>query len=104
MVKGPKRRFFKHHPRAGDIALLIEVSDSTLEQDRGVKLKMYARDRIPEDWIINLVDNVVEVYTQPKGSRKPSYRSLISYSAGESVPIRIAGKDLGEIAVSDLLP
>jgi Uma2 family endonuclease len=104
VIKGPRRRFAKRHPTASDIALLVEVSDSTLDQDRGIKLKMYARDRIPEYWIINLVDNVVEVYTQPKGGRNPAYRQMVSYVAGSSVPLRIDGKDLGEIAVNDLLP
>lgn len=104
IVKGPRRRFAKRHPTAAEIALLVEVSDSTLDIDRGIKLELYARDRIPEYWIINLVDNVVEVYTQPKSGRKPNYRNLISYSAGKLIPLRIAGKDLGEIAVNDLLP
>jgi Uma2 family endonuclease len=104
VVKGPRRRFAKRHPTAAEIALLVEVSDSTLLQDRGIKLEMYAVDRIQEYWIINLVDNVVEVYTQPKGGRNPSYRQTISYCAGESVPLRIDGKHLGEVAVSDLLP
>ncbi len=104
VVKGPIRRYLKHHPYPADIALLVEVSESTLDQDRGIKLEMYARDRIPEYWIVNLVDRVVEVYTQPKGGKTPSYRQMVSYGAGSSVPLRTAGKELGEIPVSDLLP
>ena len=104
IVKGPIRRYAKHHPYPSDIALLVEMAETTLDQDRGIKLKMYARDRIPECWIINLVDNVVEVYTQPKSGPKPSYRQMVSYGAGSSVPLRIDGKELGTIAVSDLLP
>ena len=104
VVTGPHRRFAKRHPSAADIALLVEVSHTTLDQDRGIKLEMYARDRIAEYWIINLVDNVVEVYTQPKGGKSPAYRQMVPYSPGSSIPLRIDGKDLGEIAVNDLLP
>jgi Uma2 family endonuclease len=96
IVKGPIRRYAKHHPYPSDIALLGEVAETTLDQDRGIKPEMYARDRIPEYWIINLVDNVVEVYTQPKGGRTPSYRQMVSRS-WFIVPLRIAGKELGEI-------
>jgi Uma2 family endonuclease len=104
VVKGPKRRFFKHHPRAVDVTLLVEVSEATLDQDRGIKQEMYARDRIPEYWIVNLAESVVEVYTQPKGGRTPGYRRMDSFAAGSSVPLRIEGEEIGVVAVSDLLP
>ncbi len=65
---------------------------------------MYARDRISEYWIVNLVDNVVEVYTLPKGGRIPSYRGIATYGPGSSIPLRIDGKEVGAIAVNDLLP
>ncbi|RMG60770.1 MAG: Uma2 family endonuclease [Bacteroidetes bacterium] len=55
------------HPVAEDILLLIEVADSTLEKDRQVKLPIYAEAGIPLVWIVNLVDELVEVYTQPSG-------------------------------------
>lgn len=104
IVKGPIRQYAKHHPYPSNIALLVELAETTLDQDRGIKLQMYARDRIAEYWIINLIDSVVEVYTDPKGGRSPGYRQMTSYGAGTSVPLRIEGKELGEIAVSDLLP
>ena len=104
VVKGPMRRFLKHPPTAVDVALLIEVSHTTLEQDRGIKQEMYARDRIPEYWIVNLIDRVVEVYTQPKGGRTPGYRKMIPYDAGASFPLRIDGVEIGVVSVSDLLP
>jgi Uma2 family endonuclease len=104
IVRGPLRRFLKHHPARADIALLIEVAHTTLDQDRGIKKEIYARDRIPEYWIVNLVESVVEVYSQPKGGRNPFYREMVSYGRGFSVPLRIEGKEVGIIAVNDLLP
>lgn len=52
-------------PRPPDILLVIEVSDSSLELDRDVKLPMYAAAGIAEFWIVNLEDNCLEVYRQP---------------------------------------
>lgn len=48
-----------------DLALVIEVADSSLKFDREVKLKAYALAGIPEYWIINVIDRVVEIYTEP---------------------------------------
>lgn len=55
------------HPRAEDVFLLIEVSDSTLQLDREKKLPLYARYGIHEVWIVNLQDEAVEVYRKPTG-------------------------------------
>ena len=60
--------------------LLVEVSDSSLSQDRGKKLSAYAKAGIPVYWIVNLVDRQVEVYSNPgpngyrvaRGPRSPA--------------------------------
>jgi len=54
-------------PLPEDVYLLIEVSDTTLRKDRGVKLPLYALSGIPEVWVVNLVDKHIEVYTEPRG-------------------------------------
>jgi Uma2 family endonuclease len=56
-----------HHPVGEDVFLAIEVSDSTLEKDRTLKQKAYANANIPEFWIVNLPEDVVEVYRNPVG-------------------------------------
>jgi Uma2 family endonuclease len=53
-------------PTADDVLLLIEVSDSTLPYDRNVKRPLYAQAGIIEYWLINLVDNSVEVHREPE--------------------------------------
>jgi Uma2 family endonuclease len=104
VVRGPHRRFARQHPTAADVALIVEIAHTTLVQDRGIKQELYANDRIPEYWIVNLVDRTVEVYTQPRAGRRPGYRKMVSYAAGSSVPLRIDGKELGSVAVDELLP
>jgi len=52
-------------PTPQDVILQIEVPESTLAYDRGPKLELYARHAIPEVWIVNLPDRVVEVFREP---------------------------------------
>jgi Uma2 family endonuclease len=55
------------HPVPADILLIIEVSDTTLKFDQEVKAPLYAISGINEYWVVNLIDNRVEVYSQPEG-------------------------------------
>ncbi len=55
----------KRHPRAKDVILLVEVADISLRFDRNKKLPIYAEAEIPEVWIVNLKDNIIEVHQKP---------------------------------------
>lgn len=55
--------------RAEDVLLAIEISDSTLRFDQTKKLPEYARSNIPEIWILNLLEQQLEVYRQPSGEK-----------------------------------
>jgi Uma2 family endonuclease len=55
----------KQHPRPDDVFLLIEIADTSLATDREEKLPAYGQAGIKEVWIVNLVDEVVEVYREP---------------------------------------
>ncbi|MDX1962480.1 MAG: Uma2 family endonuclease [Pirellulales bacterium] len=62
----PNPKSYRHQlPSAADTLLIVEVSDSTLDYDREVKLPLYAGAGIPEVWIVNLQEDRVEAYTQP---------------------------------------
>ncbi len=54
-------------PEPEDVLLLIEVSDTTLAYDRGLKLTLYAQAGIREVWIVNLPTETIERYTDPSG-------------------------------------
>ena len=64
------------HPTPTDVLLLIEVADATVAFDKSVKLPLYARAAIPEVWIVNLPDRVVEVYSSPRGQEYTESRSI----------------------------
>ena len=55
----------KDFPNADDILLVIEVADSSLEYDRETKLPLYAKANIPEVWLVNLIESIVEIYSNP---------------------------------------
>jgi Uma2 family endonuclease len=93
---------YKHRtPGPADVGLLIEVSETTLDRDRGKKLSAYARGGIPVYWIVNLADSQIEVYADPG---QGGYQSLVIYKPGQQVPVVIDGQLLGTIAVADILP
>src|SRR5262249_44973227 len=76
--------------------LIIEVANTALKYDRGVKAELYAQFGVPEYWIVNVVDRVVERHSQPKGDayqRIDTFRSgdRVTLSAFPDVSLEIAG-------------
>ena len=105
VVRGPLRSHTNRHPGPADVGLLVEVADSSLAQDRNEKGRVYARAGIIAYWIVNLVDNQVEVYTAPSGPvAAPAYGQRQDYQPGSLVPVVIGGQPVGQVAVTDLLP
>lgn len=54
------------HPGPGDVLLLIEVAGSSLAEDTGEKAQLYAEAGIEDYWVVNPVDNCVEVFRDPQ--------------------------------------
>jgi Uma2 family endonuclease len=63
VAPGTLRDYRHAHPTRP--VLLVEVAEASLESDRQHKGSLYARARVPEYWIINLVDGLLEVYRDP---------------------------------------
>ena len=104
IVEGPEERFDENRPDAADVILVIEVSESSLAQDRGFKARLYGRNKIPVYWIVNLKDRVIEVHSQPRNGKNPGYRNIAIHRSGQSVPVVIGKKTVGSIPVSEILP
>lgn len=98
VLKWRNDRYKGKRPSAEDVILLIEVSDSTLAFDRGAKLQLYAEASIPEYWVVNLVDGVVEVYTDPDAGTYQTRRI-----ARQDATLPLPGGLGGSIAVADIL-
>ncbi|HEV2968629.1 MAG TPA: Uma2 family endonuclease [Pirellulales bacterium] len=82
LVWAKPRKYGKRHPWAEDVFLLVEVADSSLDQDREEKAKLYATAGVLDYWIVNLVDRTVEVHRDSKSGR---YRRMQSFAAGAVV-------------------
>ena len=70
------------HPTSADVLLVVEVADTTIDYDRQIKVPLYARAGIAEVWIVNLMDEQVEIYTQPASG---AYQSQLKAGRGETI-------------------
>jgi Uma2 family endonuclease len=77
------------HPLPDDIYLLIEVFDSTLTYDQTTKLAVYAENNIQHYWIVNLLADRLERYSQSyrNGQQDCGYRHLEISLRNEVVPL-----------------
>jgi len=101
VVRGHGTDYLRHHPGPGDFGLIVEVADTSLHRDRGEKLENYGRSGIPANWIVNLVDDQLEVYSGPING---VYPPPVILGLQESVDLVLDGQVVARIAVSDLLP
>ena len=105
VVRGSELDYMARHPGPSDMALVVEVADSSLVRDRSDKFRIYARAAVPVYWIINLVNRQIEVYTDPTGSdAAPVYRTRWDYRPCGMVPFVVGGRELGPIPAEELLP
>ncbi len=106
VVRGTTRTYEKAHPTQDDALLVVEVSDSTLGFDRGRKGAYYAEAGIAEYWIVNLPEQQIEVYRNPRADEAAeygfTYDAPVIAKPGDSVSA-LAAPDTA-IAVSELLP
>ena len=105
VVRGQRRDYKGRHPGAEDIALVVEVADTSLRRDRGSKKRIYARAGIPVYWIVNLIARLIEVYTDPAGAgKRAQYRQHRDYGPSEAIPLLLDNDEVGSLEVQALLP
>jgi Uma2 family endonuclease len=85
-------------PRPEDVLLIIEVSDSSVSYDRRVKAPLYARNGIPEYWLVDLAHGQVTVFRDPSPD---GYRSEQTHRRGDTLSL-VALPDVS-ITVADIL-
>lgn len=105
VVRGDEMDYVARHPVADDTALVVEVSSSTLNDDRVLMGRIYARAGFQNYWIINLIDRQIEVHeiSSPPGFAA-SYGPPRICRPGEMVAVQIGGSDIGPFAVDQFLP
>jgi Uma2 family endonuclease len=78
----PREAYGSANPKPGDIRLLVEISDTTLAFDLGVKARLYARAGIVEYWVADVFARRIFVHRSPEGG---VYRDIKSYGAEELI-------------------
>jgi Uma2 family endonuclease len=105
VLHGPDATYGTRLAQAGDVAILVEVSDKSYAKDSGPKLRRYATFRIPEYWIVELNRRQLEVRTLPFGKgKKAGYARCDIFQENDVGPLMLDGGEAGRILVADLLP
>ena len=105
VLRGPRETYRARDPEAMDVALIVEVADSTYAKDRGPMWRLYAEARAPVYWVVNIGLRQVEVYTGPSG-KGPSaaYSGTEVFGRDAEVPVVVEARAAGKVAVNDILP
>jgi Putative restriction endonuclease len=101
VVRGKIEEYGERHPGPDDIALIVEIADSSPAEDHQLARDVYGPAGVPACWILDINARRVEVYTRrgPQGYGTPEF-----FAEGQSVPVVIRGRVVGRIAVKDILP
>lgn len=103
IVRGQPGHYRRRHPEATEAQIVIEVSDSTLVDDRRYKQRIYANAGVAEYWIVNCSDRQIEVFTLPTGAAdEPKYGQCQIVKVDDLVTLTLKGQVLGTIAVAQL--
>jgi Uma2 family endonuclease len=100
IVRGAPRDYLARYPEPADTALVVEVSYTSVDQDR-LMADIYAAGGVPVYWLVNVEDGQVEVYSDPGPD---GYRTHEVLAPGHVLHVVVDGVDIGEIAVADILP
>ena len=81
------------------------MAEATLQRDRILKKRLYARAGVPLYWILALQERRFEVYSDPSGSvDPPDYRHRQDFRALDALPVVLDGVEVSRIPVQELLP
>ncbi len=101
IIQGNPRDYPDRHPTATEVALIIEVADSTLERDRTIKQMIYAAAGIPEYWIINVRDRQIEIHRSPLQNKENyRYQQKLIVTQGP-IEIILNNQLIGSILIDD---
>ena len=99
IVSGDLAELSARHPFPAETLLVVEVSDTTLREDRHYKAGLYARGGIAEYWIVNINARTLEVHRAPSGGQ---YGSSVTLTEADAIAPLAAPHS--PVRVADLLP
>jgi Uma2 family endonuclease len=104
VARGERIDYLDRHPGPNDLALVLEVADSSVDDDRAMALT-YGGGNVPVYWLVNIAARQLEVYTEPSWPSSPlGYRRCSVFHPGDQVALMIDGKEAALVRVADLFP
>jgi Uma2 family endonuclease len=104
VVRGDEHSYRERLPRADDVCLVVEISDTSLSCDQVVKKSIYPQAAIPCYWLVNLIDRRIEEYTDPfTSAENADYRQRRDYSPNDEIALSLDGRNIASVPVRDLL-
>ena len=92
VARGTEMSYSDHHPQAPEIALVVEVANTSLYRDRNWKQRINARAGMAEYWIVHLARRTIERYTRPtKRGDEPHYRQRDLFGIDDVIPVPVPG-------------
>ena len=82
ILHGLPRVYRQAHPTPRDIALVIEVAESSLAYDRGAKVALYAEAGVPEYWVVDAAAEAIEIYRDLRDGR---YQQLARVTGSQAI-------------------
>jgi Uma2 family endonuclease len=105
IVRGQPRDYEDRRRTAADVALVVEVSDTSYPLDRQQKWITYAAARIPVFWIVDLARRRLEIHSEPEGGGDSAYYAKAEILGPEdSARIVLDGVEVGIFQVAEILP
>lgn len=96
ILKYKKDQYTLALPEPADIMIVIEVADTSYEMDKKIKLSLYASSSVPIYWIVNLSEDIIEVYSDPRSGQ---YSNRTIYYPGDKIPLLKETFDVSDILV-----
>lgn len=103
ILRGDMDEYANRLANASDIAVVVEISDTTLAKDRSYKTQLYARAAIPVYWLISLNERQIEVYSDPDPATA-SYLTTVIFGEKDDITLVLDGDEVALIPVVDILP
>jgi Uma2 family endonuclease len=102
VVRGRRRDFRPRPPSTSEAVLVVEVCHNTRRADYRDKLRLYAEGGVPAYWIVDIDARTITVHAEP--TSEGGFGRVETFAEGASAPVVVDGRELGRIAVKDVLP
>jgi Uma2 family endonuclease len=103
VVRGGVRDYLSRKPGANEVALVVEVADTSYDDDRA-RLAVYGGSNVPRYWIANLGARRIEAHTNPSGpGEMPGYGTRADYGPGSEITLDLGPDRVLRFRIDDLL-